>query len=72
MFLLIFIIIFLIFFSKNTYAYLDPGSGNYILQIIVAFFASIFISLKIFWGKITFYYYKIIGKKKNKSKNKSN
>ena len=65
-----FIIIFLIFFTTNSSAYLDPGSGNYILQIIVAFFASIFVSLKIFWSKITFYYYKLIGKKKNKTKNK--
>ena len=70
MILLIYILIFLVFFTKDTYAYLDPGSGNYILQIIVAFFASIFISLKIFWTKITFYYYKLVGKKKNKTKNK--
>ena len=70
MILLIYILIFLVFFTKDTYAYLDPGSGNYILQIIVAFFASIFISLKIFWTKITFYYYKLVGKKRNKTKRK--
>ena len=30
-------------FIDSAFAYLDPGSGNYIIQLIVAFFASIFV-----------------------------
>ena len=60
--------IYLLFFSslylKNAQAYLDPGSSNLILQIIIAAFASIFVTIKIYWIKIKNLFYKIIKKKK--------
>jgi hypothetical protein len=34
-------------------AYLDPGSGSMILQIIVGGIAGIAVSAKMFWGRIT-------------------
>jgi len=37
---------------KNTYAYIDPGSGSYLLQMIAAgLLSSIFVTKK-FWGNI--------------------
>ena len=60
--------IYLLFFSsiylKNAQAYLDPGSTNLILQIIIAAFASIFVTIKIYWIKIKNLFYKITKKKK--------
>ena len=53
------------FYLKNAQAYLDPGSSNLILQIIVAAFASIFVTIKIYWIKIKSLFYKITKKKKN-------
>ncbi len=43
---LILLILFLVFYSSNAYAYLDPGSGGIILQAIFGIIA----------GIITFYY----------------
>ena len=61
--------IYLLFFSslylKNAQAYLDPGSSNLILQIIIAAFASIFVTIKIYWIKIKNLFYKITKKKIN-------
>jgi len=36
----------------NVYAYLDPGSGSYVLQIILAFVLGGLYSLKFFMAKI--------------------
>ena len=61
--------IYLLFFSslylKNAQAYLDPGSSNLILQIIIAAFASVFVTIKIYWIKIKNLFYKIKKKKIN-------
>ena len=43
-----FICLFVYFlFSNNAHAYLDPGSGSIILQVLIAFFAAVgtFISI---------------------------
>lgn len=37
---------------KKTYAYLDPGSGSYMLQIVVGFILGGVVGLKLFWTKI--------------------
>ena len=62
--------IYLLFFSslylKNAQAYLDPGSSNLILQIIIAAFASAFVTIKIYWIKIKNFFYKINKEKKKK------
>tara|TARA_Y100000590_G_C15657270_1_gene991137 strand:+ start:478 stop:684 length:207 start_codon:yes stop_codon:yes gene_type:complete len=68
MFFVIYFLTFYLIFIDSAFAYLDPGSGNYIIQLIVAFFASIFVSVKIFWQKIKFFIYNLRNKKKNKKK----
>jgi len=39
--ILFFVIINLIFINKTSYAYFDPGTGAFIVQSIIAFFAAI-------------------------------
>ena len=63
-FFLIFISLMLI--SKNAFAYLDPGSTTYILQLIVAAIAGGFVSIGIYWEKCKMYIIKIIKKIKIK------
>ncbi len=42
----------LLVFSQPAYAYLDPGSGSYLIQIAIAsFFGSLYF-IKVFWGRI--------------------
>lgn len=40
------------FFVTEAYAYLDPGSGSVIIQMLIGALAGIGITLKIYWHKI--------------------
>jgi len=42
----------LVIFPPSAYAYIDPGTGSYILQIIIAGIAAGALALKMFWGRI--------------------
>lgn len=39
-------------------AYLDPGSGSFILQLVIASFVGIGFALRSYWGKITGFFRK--------------
>ena len=42
----------LIFAAYNIHAYIDPGTGSLIIQVLIAsFFGALFL-LKVFWGKV--------------------
>lgn len=36
----------------NTIAYLDPGSGSMILQVLVGGVAAVAVTAKLYWGKL--------------------
>lgn len=40
------------FAPLSVQAYLDPGTGSYMIQLLVGFFAGALFAIKIFWGKI--------------------
>ncbi len=42
----------LIFFTIQGYSYIDPGTGSYMVQIIIAAFVGASLGIRIFWGKI--------------------
>ncbi len=44
--------IFLMFYSTNAFAYIDPGTVSIILQGLIAALAAIIVTLKIYWIKI--------------------
>jgi hypothetical protein len=41
-----------LFFPRTAYAYLDPGTGSYILQIILATVFGVAYIIKIYWTKL--------------------
>lgn len=41
-----------ILLAENAYAYLDPGTGSYVFQLLVGFLMGAFLAIKIFWGRI--------------------
>jgi len=53
---LILFAILILFLPFNAHAYLDPGSGSMILQLIVAGVAGLFVGLKFFWGRIVAFF----------------
>tara|TARA_B100001121_G_C18603558_1_gene580692 strand:- start:567 stop:785 length:219 start_codon:yes stop_codon:yes gene_type:complete len=38
--------------SQSAYAYIDPGSGSFLMSIIVGFFVTAGVFIKSFWYKI--------------------
>jgi hypothetical protein len=53
----------------NAYAYLDLGSGSYILQVLVASFLGCTFALKSYWKKVRIF---LSGRFSKKTKNESN
>ena len=71
MFKIISKITFLLFFlTSPAYAYLDPGTGNIIIQAILAFIATTITTLSFYWTKVKIFLSKLF--KKNKEDKKEN
>lgn len=69
MYFLVYIFLFTIFVFDNAYAYLDPGSGGSIIQMIIAFIAAIGATLSFYWSKFKLFLTKLF---KNKKDDKTN
>ena len=55
--------ILLLLFPKPAFAYLDPGAGSYLLQIIAASFFTALFLFKGWWKKAKEFFLKIILRK---------
>jgi len=42
--------------AKNVFAYLDPGTGSYIVQVIIALVVGAAFSIKMFWKTIVSFF----------------
>ena len=60
--------IFYFIFTNNSYAYLDPGSGSFILQAILGFLAAVSAGFLYYWTKVKNFFLKIFKKKNNDEK----
>jgi hypothetical protein len=45
------ILVILSLFTGIAYAYLDPGTGSYIMQIFLALIIGVLYTLKLYWAK---------------------
>jgi len=48
---------------RAAYAYLDPGTGSYILQLVIAFLLGGSLVIRIYWKKIKTYLANFLSKK---------
>jgi len=55
-----------IVWSENAFAYLDPGAGSFVYQVIISFFLGGLLSFKIFSNKIKAFLDKIFNTKRYK------
>lgn len=62
------LLVFLCFAQSSAFAYLDPGSGSYLFQILLAFFIGALFSLKVLWKKMAAFFSKLFSKKNGPSK----
>jgi hypothetical protein len=49
----LFVILLTFMPTTTAYAYLDPGSGSLIVQVIIAGILGILVALKLYWTRIT-------------------
>jgi len=56
---------FLFFFPQDVYAYIDPGTGSYFIQLVVATLLGILYFLKVNWKRFKSYLRMVIESKKN-------
>ena len=66
-FLLFFTSFFVFFKIEYAYAYLDPGSGSIILQLLIGFLAAV----GAYFNKIKIFIYKLLRIKKKNTKDKN-
>jgi hypothetical protein len=62
----IFFGMFYLMFPRITYAYLDPGTGSYIIQIILAALVGVAFTIKIYWTKVKTFFVNLFSKKSQK------
>ena len=43
---------FSLLFPRRAYAYIDPGTGSYIFQLLVAALVGVAFAVKLYWNKI--------------------
>jgi len=53
-------------FPKNAYAYLDPGSGSYIFQLIMGVLLGGVFAVTVFWKKMKIFFKRIFYKGQQK------
>lgn len=58
------ILLFLIF-PQKVYAYVDPGTGSYIFQLIIAALVGGLFVVKLFWNKIKIFFRNLFSREKN-------
>lgn len=55
-------------FSPRAYAYLDPGSGSFFFQMMIAALVAASFTLKIFWKNVSMFFSNILSRWKRKPK----
>lgn len=48
--------------ASHGFAYLDPGSGSYLLQLLIAGALGFAFAIKMFWGQIRGFFLRLFGK----------
>ena len=53
-----------LFFNSNLYGYIDPGTGSFIIQMLIAGFVGGVYALKVFWKQASGYFNGILSRRK--------
>jgi hypothetical protein len=72
MFNLFILIVVFILNAKKVYAYLDPGSGSFILQIIIGAILGGLVTIKIYFHKIKSFFIKLFHRQNKNTNHKKN
>jgi hypothetical protein len=62
----LFIVVFLIS-TLWCFGYIDPGTGSYMVQILIAAFVALSLGIKIFWKNIKQFFGRLFSKNKKEA-----
>lgn len=65
---LVVLALFYLIFPRKAYAYLDPGTGSYILQLIAATLFMGLYAVKLFWNNVKIFFKNLFSKGKEHEK----
>jgi len=54
-------------FAAPAYAYLDPGTGSYIFQLLLAGIVGLGFVIKIFWGRIKGFFTRLFSRQQQQA-----
>jgi hypothetical protein len=54
--------VFYLVLTREVYAYLDPGTGSYILQLVIAGILGVLFAVKMFWVKVKSFFVNIFSR----------
>lgn len=63
--ILAFTFMFLVFVPQIAFAYLDPGTGSYLFQVIVLSIMGFFFTLRMYWQRFLAFLKSLFGKKES-------
>lgn len=61
------VLILALCFSPDAYAYLDPGSGSYMLQILLGTLVAGFFAIKHYWHRLKYFFKERFRKKEDQN-----
>lgn len=64
-------VILLLWSSRGVEAYIDPGTGSYIIQVIIGGVLGAAFALKVYWKKVKFYFSNLLSKQTKNDKNEN-
>ena len=56
---------------SKAHAYIDPGTGSYIIQVVIGVLLGAAYALKVYWEKVRAYFSKIFSKRTKSDKNEN-
>ena len=57
------VMFFLILLPARSYAYIDPGTGSFVVQMLIAAVLGAFFALKMYWQRLRTFFSKLLAKK---------
>ena len=59
----LYFILLQLIFIQNAFAYLDPGTWTYVIQMLAAVFVGAIVGIKMFWQHIKLFFSELFRKK---------